>query len=362
MVSADVESALAASALGMRPAAARRDCGRRRRSRAVRAPVPYAEVWPAAGYSSPRRRRSRITASEASALHCVVLAVLPPFAESGHGIVSRAAPRIARAAAADQLPAPVFPRPAPHRPNSRSYRHAGEHGEAPTCQPRIRIGIMRRPPSIQPLPDRPAVSGSAEYASRRALTSTCAGPSSANRGRISVRRISQTALQQVAVDDPPAVPRHDHADPGTCEGEGESDVQVGRPAPLPPCEHGADLRSAREAPRSRQPPVTGAAARRRAHLGRRYMLPTETTRRLRPFFRRRLSASRPPWHPGRAMLVLRLRLRGLYVGFPMQRLQHGRSRIGNGQDNSSPNRRSAATSPLLSLSTPPLTPHPFPSV
>ena len=63
-------------------------------------------------------------------------------------------------------------------------------------------------------------------------------------------------------------------------------------------------------------------------LGDAYLLPTVTTRRARPLFRRRERVARPPRVfilARNPCLLTRLRLRGLYVGFIPDSPIHGRS-------------------------------------
>src|SRR5690606_29998923 len=119
------------------------------------------------------------------------------------------------------------------------------------------------------------------------------------------------------------VARHDHAHPGISHGgRGVQDVQVGRPAPLPPLKQRTDLLATRDPPRARQPLPPTLIARRCCHLPPEfYFEPTATTSRLRPFFRRRLSTSRPARVLIRARnpcLLRRFRFRGRYVGLPIQ--------------------------------------------
>jgi hypothetical protein len=118
------------------------------------------------------------------------------------------------------------------------------------------------------------------------------------------------------------VPRHDHADPRMRHGgSGVEDVQMGRPAPLPPSQNITDLRALRDPPLTRQPSSLCVRMRRRCHTPPGYcFLPMETTRRLRPCLRRRFRIFRPAFVAIRARkpcLFFRFRLCGRYVGIPM---------------------------------------------
>lgn len=65
--------------------------------------------------------------------------------------------------------------------------------------------------------------------------------------------LAQPSLHAIAIHDPRAVTRHDDANPRTCfGGRGVVDVQVARPAPLPPLNDPAYLRPAGDPSRSRQ--------------------------------------------------------------------------------------------------------------
>src|SRR5690606_3671131 len=113
-------------------------------------------------------------------------------------------------------------------------------------------------------------------------------------------------------------------------GRGVEDVQVRRPAPLPPLEKPTELAAPRDPPGPRKTSGPRTTPRSRAHGRTAYFEPVATVRRLRPFFRRRLIAARPPAVLIRARnpcLFFRFRLRGRYVGLPMHcsRVRTGRS-------------------------------------
>lgn len=124
--------------------------------------------------------------------------------------------------------------------------------------------------------------------------------------------LAQSALDAVPGHGAPTMLRHDEAQAGKGSGgRRQEDLEVLGPLALPPLQESADL--------TRVPDAGGAReALPGPRVGSGYLLPTDTMRRARPFFRRRERVARPPRVFIRARnpcLFTRLRLRGLYVGF-----------------------------------------------
>lgn len=66
--------------------------------------------------------------------------------------------------------------------------------------------------------------------------------------------LAQPPLQPVPIHDPPTMPRNDQTDTRERDGgSGVIDVQMARPAPLPPYENLSDLRPLRQPPETRKP-------------------------------------------------------------------------------------------------------------
>src|SRR5690606_38593368 len=142
--------------------------------------------------------------------------------------------------------------------------------------------------------------------------------------------LAQPPLHAVATHDGLTIAGDDNADARMCNGgSGVEDVQMGRPAPLPPTKNRLDVGASRQPSLARQPL---SAATGRAHRSAGYFLPIVTTRRLRPLRRRLLRIFRPAFVAIRARnpcLFLRLRLCGRYVGMPMVHLEQTGCRGGS---------------------------------
>jgi hypothetical protein len=151
----------------------------------------------------------------------------------------------------------------------------------------------------------------------------CLTPIPEARQDYTAQDLTQASLEPVPLHDRVSVPRHDETGSRIQRGGSRvEDVQVARPAPLPPLKQRTDLAAPRDPPRSWQTLLPATSIRCRSHQRLdRYFELFETAKRLRPLRLRRFSTSRPARVLMRARnpcLFKRFRRRGRYVGLPIK--------------------------------------------